>query len=59
MPIETKIKRNKELIKLHKKGWGYKKLAAHFGIHPSTVKGIIIRGENIRKYEKKEELTKG
>lgn len=38
-----KTKRNKELMKLYAEGWGYKKLAAHFKLDPSTVKEIILR----------------
>jgi lambda repressor-like predicted transcriptional regulator len=44
-----KTKRNAELMKLRNEGWGYRKLAAQFGLDYSTVKEIILREEKSAK----------
>lgn len=52
-----KTKRNAELMKLYAEGWGYKKLAAEFGIDPSTVKEIILREKKSAENNAKEPMN--
>lgn len=36
MAYPTKDKRNKEIVKLRKKGWSFRKIAGHFNIDVKT-----------------------